>query len=71
MAPDDAEFGEHPHVALPSWITEALIDETQAFWSEDLGRLVGRDEAIEMLVNVKHLAEVLLKMANDDEGASQ
>ncbi len=39
------------------WVTEDLIAYTQRVWAKELGREVSREEAIEMLVNVKLMAE--------------
>lgn len=46
-----------------AWITDDLLRYTQEVWSRAYGRPVSEDEAIEMLVNVKRFAEVLLKAA--------
>jgi len=46
-----------------AWITDDLLRYTQEVWSRAYGREVSEDEAIEMLVNVKRLAEVMLKVA--------
>lgn len=61
-------FEEHgPGLPLSlEWISEELIQETQAVWSKAYGRVISRDEAIEMLVNVKHVALVFMT----SEGAS-
>jgi hypothetical protein len=49
-----------PQVPLSvRWITPALLQRTQEVWSRAYGRPVSRDEAVEILVNVKHFAEVL------------
>jgi hypothetical protein len=48
--------------ATCAWISDELIEDTVSVWSEYLGRPVERDEAIEMLQNVKRLAEVLLEI---------
>jgi hypothetical protein len=42
-----------------AWITDHLIKETQQVWSEHLGRSVPEEEAIEMLINLRRLAEAL------------
>jgi hypothetical protein len=44
-----------------AWITEEMLDETIAVWSEAWGRPVSEDEAVEILVNVRRLGEVLLR----------
>lgn len=46
-----------------AWITDDLLRYTREVWSKAYGREVSEDEAIEMLVNVKRLAEVMLKVA--------
>ena len=38
-------------------MTDELIADTQRVWSKQLGRDIPRDEAIEMLMNVKRIAE--------------
>ncbi|MEX0653672.1 MAG: hypothetical protein WD534_01580 [Phycisphaeraceae bacterium] len=38
------------------WITEVLIARTRDAWGRFLGREVDREEAIEMLLNVQHIA---------------
>lgn len=65
--------GKAPHVLVSggisdrpmslAWITDDLLRYTQEVWSRAYGRPVSEDEAIEMLVNVKRFAEVLLKAA--------
>lgn len=44
-----------------AWITEELIVETRRTWSPIYGRVISDDEAIEILVNVKRLAELLMR----------
>ena len=39
------------------WITEELVAYTQDVWAEQLGREVPREEAVEMLVNVRMVAQ--------------
>jgi hypothetical protein len=52
-----------------AWITDDLARYTQEVWSELYGRPITEDEAVEMLLNVKHLAEVLLKAEGMKGGA--
>ena len=52
-----------------AWISEDLIEETQRVWSKTYGRVITRNEAVEMLVNVKHVALVFMDARN--EGADQ
>ena len=44
-----------------AWITDDLVRYTQEVWSEYSDRPISEDEAVEMLLSVKRLAEVLLK----------
>jgi hypothetical protein len=44
-----------------AWIPDGLIAETRRVWSPIYGREISDDEAIEILTNVKRLAEVLLR----------
>lgn len=41
------------------WISASLLRRTQDVWSRAYGRAVSPDEAVEILINVKHFAEVL------------
>jgi hypothetical protein len=41
------------------WITDELLRHTQQVWSEVSGRVIPVEEAIEILQNVKGLADVL------------
>ena len=45
----------------PAWISAELLAKTKEVWSREYGRPVGEAEAIEILVNVKHMAEALQK----------
>ena len=44
-----------------AWITKEWIDRAVDVWSEAYGRPISEDEAVEILVNLKRFAEVLLK----------
>lgn len=44
-----------------AWITAEMLAETIDVWSEAWGRPVSEDEAVEILVNVRRLGEVLLR----------
>ena len=44
-----------------SWITAEFLEETKTVWSNAYGREVSDDEAIEILTNVKRLAEALIQ----------
>ncbi len=45
------------------WITDDLLRNTQEAWSEAYGRPISRDEAVEMLLNVKRLGEALREIS--------
>ena len=42
-----------------AWMTPKLLRDTQSVWSRFSGREVSEDEAVEILTNVKRLADVL------------
>lgn len=46
------------------WLTDERIAEARRVWSKAYGRVISAGEAIEILMNVRRLAEVLLR---DDE----
>jgi hypothetical protein len=48
-----------------AWITDELIEETRRVWSPMYGRVLSADEAVEILMNVKRFAEVLLRAAQE------
>lgn len=49
-----------------AWITDELLAYTRDVWSRHLGRDVSEDEAIEMLLNVKRLAETILNITQPE-----
>jgi hypothetical protein len=60
-----AETGPQP-LSL-KWVTEDLVAYTQAVWIRQLKREVSREEAIEMLANVKLMAEAFHEAAQKGE----
>ena len=50
-----------------AWISDELLAETVDVWSEAYGRPVSEEEAVEILMNVKRLGEVLLKSRREVE----
>ena len=42
------------------WLTDERIAEARRVWSKAYGRVISEEEAIEILMNVRRLAEVLL-----------
>ena len=51
-----------------AWISDELLVETIDLWSESYGRPISEDEAVEILMNVKRLGEVLLKARREVDG---
>ncbi len=60
--PDDTNQPEDVRSFHP-WISEMLFMETQRVWSRAYGREISDSEVIEILVNVRRLAESLLNAA--------
>jgi len=50
------------------WITAELLERTRRVWSAVYGREISADEAVEILINVRNVAEVLLDIENEREG---
>jgi len=42
-----------------TWMTDELIADTRRVWSKAYGRIITDEECIEILANIKRLAEVL------------
>ena len=69
IAPLDRGSGMRP-LSL-AWVTDDLLRYTQEVWSKAYGRPVSEDEAVEMLLNLKRLAEVVLKAAGAKGGGRE
>lgn len=64
---DGAEPG--PAAVRPlstQWLSDERIAEARRVWSKAYGRVISEDEAVEILMNVRRLAEVLLRA--EEEG---
>jgi len=57
--PSDGQGHRERPLSL-AWITDEMVTDTQRVWSAEYGRVVTEKEAIEILMNVRRLAEVLL-----------
>lgn len=57
--------GARPRFLAEAWVSEELLADTMAVWSKTYGRPVGREEAMEILANIKHYAAVLLQAAQE------
>lgn len=51
------------------WLSDERIAEARRVWSKAYGRVISDDEAIEILMNVRRLAEVLLRSQEEGEKA--
>ncbi len=49
------------------WLSDERIAETRRVWSKAYGRVISEDEAVEILTNVRRLAEVLLRIEEEKE----
>lgn len=49
------------------WLSDERIAEARRVWSKVYGRVISEDEAIEILMNVRRLAEVLLRAEEEKE----
>jgi hypothetical protein len=49
------------------WLSDERIAEARRVWSQAYGRVISQDEAIEILTNVRRLAEVLMRAAEGRE----
>jgi len=61
------EQGCPPADAIPrrppgaAWITDEAVEDTRRVWSPYYGRELTENEAVEILMNVKNLADVLVQ----------
>ncbi len=60
--PDEKDQPEDVRSFHP-WVSEVLFKETRRVWSRAYGREISDSELIEILVNVRRLAETLLNAA--------
>ena len=51
-----------------AWISDELLAKTIDVWSTNYGRPISEDEAVEILMNVKRFAEVLLEARKEVDG---
>ena len=49
------------------WLSDERIAEARRVWSKAYGRVISEEEAIEILTNVRRLAEVLLRAEEEKE----
>jgi len=63
--PESGSVAERP--LSMHWISEERIAEARRVWSKAYGRVISEEEAIEILMNVRRLAEVLLRAEEEKE----
>ena len=49
------------------WLSDERIAEARRVWSKAYGRVISEDEAVEILTNVRRLAEILLRAEKEKE----
>ena len=49
------------------WLSDERIDQARRVWSKACGRVISDDEAVEILMNVRRLAEVLLRAEQEGD----
>jgi hypothetical protein len=49
------------------WMSDELIADTRRVWSSAYGRVISADEAVEILRNVRRLAEVLVRAQGEEK----
>ena len=63
--PEPDSVGVRP-LSVP-WLSDERIAEARRVWSKAYGRVISEDEAVEILTNVRRLAEVLLCAEQEKE----
>ena len=66
LPPETGHHGPEPDPAdvrplSMQWLSDERIAEARRVWSKAYGRVISVDEAVEILMNVRRLAEVLLR----------
>lgn len=69
VAPYEQGNGATDRPLSVAWMSEELIAKTRRVWSPLYGRVISADEAVEILSNVKRLAEVLLRAEREKDKA--
>ena len=49
------------------WLSDKRIAEARRVWSKAYGRVISEDEAVEILTNIRRLAEVLLRAEEEKQ----
>jgi hypothetical protein len=66
FSPESRDHGPVLRPAEPrcvggEWMSDELMADTRRVWSVAYGRVISTDEAVEILNNVKRLADVMLR----------
>lgn len=70
VADHSRDHGESGEISIPDkgmplsaeWVSEELLLETRNIWSQAYKRVISINEAIEILMNVKRVAEVFVRI---------
>jgi len=71
VGPDEEAVTGRETAARPlsmAWISDELLAETIEVWSEAYGRQIGEEEAVEILMNVKRLGEIMVNAIREMNG---
>ncbi len=60
-----ATRGAHPRPLAHAWISEELLADTKVVWAAVYGCAISEEEAMEILTNVRHTADVLFAAAKE------
>ncbi len=63
--PEPGPVAERP--LSMQWLSDERVAEARRVWSKAYGRGISDDEAVEILMNVRRLAEVLLRAQEEKE----
>lgn len=63
--PESGSVAERP--LSTQWLSDERIAEARRVWSQAYGRVISADEAIEILSNVRRLAEILLRSLEEKQ----
>ena len=66
LPPQTGHHGPEPEAVAVrplsmQWLSDERVAEARRVWSKAYGRIISADEATEILMNVRRLAEVLLR----------
>ena len=50
-----------------AWMSDELLAETRRVWSKAYGRVISEEEAMEILTNVRRLADVLMRAKAEEQ----